>query len=173
LLYHYSLMPNHVHLVLETIPETILAKFMKQINLSYMYHYKRKYSYVGHLWQGRFKSLLINRDEYLIVCGKYVEINPVRANIVKDPKDYKWSSYNHYAYGEKNPLVDNDPLYESLGKNELERQASYREGFEYLIKEINLRARFLGNRYFIEKMEKEFGVNNLKSARGRPRTEEK
>ena len=171
-LYHYCLIPNHVHIILETTLETNLAKLMKQLNLRYMYHYKRRYSYDGHLWQGRFKSLLIDRDEYLIACGRYIELNPVRAGIVENPMKYKWSSYNYYAYGEKNFLVDRDPLYNGLGKDEIERQIEYRKGFVVRLKEINLNARFLGNEVFIRKMEKEFNINNLK-AMGRPRKIEK
>jgi len=86
-LYHYVLMKNHVHLVLEPQAEGgSLMEIMKGINLSYAQHYKRKYHHVGHFWQDRFKSILISRDQYLLACGSYVELNPVRAGIAKDPR---------------------------------------------------------------------------------------
>ncbi len=170
-LYHYCLMPNHVHLIIETTQRTILAKLMKQINLAYLYHYKKRYSYFGHLWQGRYKSLIIDKDEYLITCGRYIELNPVRAKLVEDPKDYKWSSYNAYAYGKMDGITDMDLLYDSLGKTHEERQESYRLPIQE--ETVNLNLRFLGSKRFINKMEEKFGVDNLKAKRGRPKEIEK
>ena len=164
-------MPNHVHLIVEITSKTDLAKLMKQINLAYLYHYKKIYSYSGHLWQGRYKSLIIDKDEYLITCGRYIELNPVRARLVKDPKDYKWSSYNVYAYGRKDDITDIDPLYLGLGKNDKERQKNYRLPIQE--EAFNLNTRFLGSESFIHKMENRFGVENLKNKRGRPKKIEK
>jgi len=169
LLYHYCLMLNHVHLVIEITSKTDLPRFMKQINLAYLYHYKKRYSYCGHLWQGRYKSLLISKDEYLITCGRYIELNPVKARIVNDPKDYKWSSYNVYAYGKKDGIVDYNPLYTDLGKTELKRRRDYREQIKNVMEKINLDVRFLGSEEFVARMEKKFKVKNLKGARGRPK----
>lgn len=169
LFYHYCLMPNHVHFIIETTPQTNLAKFMKQVNLAYLYHYKKRYGYYGHLWQGRYKSLLISKDEYLITCGRYIELNPVKAKIVKDPKEYQWSSYNVYAYGKEDDIVDYDPLYDDLGKTGLERQDSYREQFADGIESINLNVRFLGSKEYITQMERKYKVDNLKGRKERPK----
>ena len=88
-LYHYVLMRNHVHLVLETIKKGgRLSEIMKGINLSYVQHYKNRYRHIGHFWQDRYKSIMISKDDYLLACGSYVELNPVRAKIVEDTKDY-------------------------------------------------------------------------------------
>ncbi|GAH93854.1 unnamed protein product [marine sediment metagenome] len=73
LLYHYILMNNHVHLLIETNQKTELSKLMKRINLLYYNHYRRKYNYAGHFWQDRFKSILVSKDEYLLACGLYIE----------------------------------------------------------------------------------------------------
>jgi Transposase and inactivated derivatives len=106
-LYHYVLMSNHVHLVMETTQAGgELFQIMKGINLSYAQHYKKKYVYTGHFWQDRYKSIIISKDEYLLACGSYVELNPVRAGMVKAPKDYPWSSYGVNAYGKKDDLID-------------------------------------------------------------------
>ncbi len=173
LLYHYCLMPNHIHLIIETTLHTNLAKLMKQINLAYLYHYKRRYGYCGHLWQGRYKSLLISRDEYLITCGRYIELNPVRAKIAKDPKDYQWSSYNVYAYGKKDDITDYNPIYNQLGKTDALRQRNYREHIQDGLERINLNMRFLGPEDYISEMVKEFKIPNLRGKKGRPKNENK
>lgn len=167
LLYHYCLMPNHVHLILETTLLTNLSKLMKQINLAYLYHFRKRYQYWGHFWQGRFKSLLIDRDEYLIACGRYIESNPVRAKMVTACANYPWSSYKFYASGRKDGLIDIDPLYQDMGKTDKERQLHYRQSLDEENKP-NFNLRFLGSPYFIEQMEERFGVKNLKNRRGRP-----
>jgi len=143
---------------------------MKQLNLAYLYHYRKKYKYWGHLWQGRYKSLIVARDEYLIKCGRYIEENPVRAKIVKRSEDYPWSSYRYYAFGEEEGLIDKDPLYDSLGKDLNERRKKYREAFE---EEIDLTKRYLGSAEFIKEMERKFGIKNLRNKRGRPQKENK
>ena len=76
---HYCLMTNHVHLIVSVGEDSDLSRFMKRVNLKYVYHYRRKYTYYGHLWQDRFKAKAIGREEYLIQCGKYIELNPIRA----------------------------------------------------------------------------------------------
>src|SRR5450759_5270579 len=104
-----------------------LAEIMKGINLSYAQHYKKKYKHIGHFWQDRYKSIIISKDDYLLACGSYVELNSVRARIVTDPKDYRWSSYNTYAYGKNNSFVDEHPIYRVLSEDESERSKKYRE----------------------------------------------
>ncbi len=126
-LYHYSLMPNHVHLLVRTKKAEDFSLFMKKINLAYFYHYKKLYNWVGHFWQDRFKSQPIGKDSYFIQCGKYIELNSVRANLVKRPEDYQFSSYNYYAKGYTNKLITTDIFYESLGSNDIERQKRYKE----------------------------------------------
>lgn len=169
LLYHYCIMPNHAHLIVGLTPKSNLAKFMKQINLAYLYHYKKKYNYYGHLWQGRYKSLIISRDEYLIACGRYIELNPIKARLVKQPKEYIWSSYNAYAYGARDALVDYNPIYLDWGKSDKDRQKNYQQDLREESKRINFNARFLGSDEFIRKMEEEFQVSNIRSNRGRPK----
>mgnify|MGYP001558251488 FL=1 len=92
LLYHYCLMSNHIHLLGKVIQAGNLKKFMQGLNQSYSNYYKRVYKHSGHLWQGRYKSFLIQKDSYLLECGRYIERNPLRAKMVEDPKDWPWSS---------------------------------------------------------------------------------
>jgi len=112
-----------------------LSEIMKGINLVYARHYKRKYSHTGHFWQDRYKSIIISKDRYLLACGSYVELNPVRAKMVEDPKDYRWSSYRAYAYGRRDVLLDKHPVYLQLSKEEGERRKKYREYVRGMLKE--------------------------------------
>lgn len=125
-IFHYCIMPNHVHLLAGVRENSNLSKFMKRLNLKYFYCYRKKHNYTGHLWQGRFKSKLVEKDEYFIQCGKYIELNPVRANIVKLPGDYPFSSYHYYGLGVKDALITDDPLYVDLGDTIAARQLAYR-----------------------------------------------
>ena len=100
LLYGFCLMPNHIHIVGEPKEIPNLAKFMQGLLRSYTSYFNKKYNKVGHLWQGRFKSKVIVKDNYLIDCIHYVELNPVRAGIVKMPGEYNWSSYKERIFGQ-------------------------------------------------------------------------
>jgi len=100
---------------------------MKRTSLSYFHYFKKKYGWTGHFWQSRFKSKPVGKDEYFIQCGKYIELNPARAKIVKNLKEYSLSSYNYYAQGKEDDLLTEDIFYQELGKNEKERQNNYQE----------------------------------------------
>ena len=92
-LYCFCLMPNHVHLIIETQTPETLKKFMQGLNLSYTLYFNSKYDKVGHLWQDRFKSKLIQKDAYLLECMDYIESNPLRAALVLKINEYPWNSY--------------------------------------------------------------------------------
>lgn len=98
---------------------------MKKLNLSYFYYFKKRYGWVGHFWQGRFKTQPVGKDEYFSQCGKYIELNPVRAGIVDSPEKYRFSSYNIYARGVIDNLITMDFKYEELGKTIEERKLRY------------------------------------------------
>lgn len=105
LLYAYVLMPNHTHLLIEQ-NETPISKIMQGINQSYTQYFNKRYNKVGHLFQGRYKALLCDKDGYLLVLVRYIHLNPVRAHIVKMPEDYVWSSHNAYIGDKKQDFVD-------------------------------------------------------------------
>lgn len=123
---HYCLMSNHVHLLVGLNEESDLSRFMKRVNLKYVYYHRKRYSYCGHLWQDRFQGKIIEKENYFIRCGKYIELNPVRAGMVSSPEQYQFSSYHYYAFGRKDPLITENPLYKEFGKNSKERQQVYR-----------------------------------------------
>jgi putative transposase len=178
-LYHYVLMSNHVHLVLEpTKRGGSLAEVMKGINLSYAQYFKNRYKHTGHFWQDRYKSIIISKDDYLLACGSYVELNPVRAGIVKDSRDYKWSSYNAYAYGKKDSVIEKHPIYKELSKNETERRKRYREFIRGMLKDRNSmkgemeRKIVYGSVDFTKKLTKEYDIEGVIRPKGRPKKEE-
>lgn len=105
-LYAYCLMSNHVHLVVDPADKALLNKMMHGINLSYAMFFNYKYKRCGHLWQDRYKSLIVQKDDYLINCISYIECNPIRAKICQRAEEYPWSSYKARVFGEKNKLID-------------------------------------------------------------------
>lgn len=175
-LYHYVLMKNHVHLVLETIEKGgSLAELMKGINLSYAQHYKSRYDHVGHFWQDRYKSILVSKDQYLLACGSYVELNPVRAGLVKDPGDYRWSSYNAYAYGRNDLWVDEHPIYQELSRDKAERRKRYREFVSGMLRtrdamrgELDRRVIY-GDEGFTGELKEKYDIQEVIKPKGRPK----
>lgn len=125
-MYHYSLMPNHMHLLLSPTCEN-LPVFMKELQNRYAKRFCMLYSYQGHVWQGRYKIRTIQGDTDLYACGNYIEMNPVRAGLVKTPEDWEFSSYRHYAFGKQDILINTNPFYKALGNTTQERQRIYRE----------------------------------------------
>lgn len=126
-IYHYCLMKNHIHILLKIFKREELAKIMQGILQSYRFYYKRKYGYTGYLYQGRYRSELIQDDSYLLECGRYIERNPIRAGIVKSPDEYKWSSCKYYTSGQKDGITIENPLYASFGTNIESRRLAYKE----------------------------------------------
>lgn len=105
-LYGYCLMPNHVHLIVGLEKSSILSKIMQGLNLTYANWFNKKYAKVGHLWQGRYKSMVINKDKYLLNCIEYVEFNPIRANMYKSPFDHPWNSWRERTGYAESGLLD-------------------------------------------------------------------
>ena len=178
-LYHYVLMSNHVHLVMEVAEHGgDLSQIMKGINLSYVQYYKSRYEHIGHFWQDRYRSIIISKDTYLLSCGSYVELNPVRARIVVDPKEYRWSSYNVYAYGKRDTLIDEHPIYQHLGQDEHDRRHEYRDFVKGMIKEKEAmrgemsRRLVYGSDEFVMYFKKRYKLNAIIKQRGRPKKDD-
>ena len=108
--YAYCLMTNHVHLIVDPGEDGgNLARLMKRVAGRQTRYLNKLEKRTGSLWEGRFKSSTISADEYLLACSRYVELNPVRAGIVADPKDYRWSSYGSKTGNKKEAWLDFDP----------------------------------------------------------------
>ncbi|MFH1888481.1 MAG: transposase [Candidatus Omnitrophota bacterium] len=105
-LYAYCLMPNHIHLIIEVKKINDLGKLMQGIDLTYTIWFNKKYNKVGHLWQGRFKNMIIQKDQYLVDCLNYIEYNPVRADLTSSPLGYEWSSWKSRTLNRGSGLLD-------------------------------------------------------------------
>ena len=134
-LHAYVLMTNHVHLLLTPRRTDSASKLMQSLGRRYVQYINRFYKRSGTLWEGRFKASLINADEYLYLCYRYIELNPVRAGIVTDPAEYEWSSYRHHALGEPNELIRDHALFLALGTEAKVRQQAYRALFRSELEE--------------------------------------
>lgn len=124
-IFHYCLMSNHFHLLCQVRHGEDLPKIMKTCLLQYSHWYRAQKEYVGYLWQGRYKSFLIQKESYLLECGRYIERNPVRAMIASRPEEYRWSSFRYYALGETDELVDEDLYYADLSRLPEKRRELY------------------------------------------------
>ena len=98
----------------------------------------RIYKRSGTLWEGRFKASLVNAEEYLLLCYRYIEFNPVRAGMVPDPGAYPWSSYRSHGLGERDELIRDHELYLALGANTDDRRRAYRDLFRSQMDEAAL-----------------------------------
>ena len=126
-IFHYCLMPNHTHILIKVAIGNELPRIMQGINQSYAKHYKRVYKLIGNLFQGRYNSIFIDSDEYLLECGRYIERNPLRAGMVADLSEYYFSSYNFYANGRGDDIITLDPCYIALSEDPKERKRLYKE----------------------------------------------
>ena len=127
-LYAYVLMTNHVHLLLSPETKEGVSLVMQSIGRRYVQYVNKTYRRSGTLWESRHKASLVQAEQYLLACYRYIELNPVRAGMVKHPADYPWSSYRCHGYGEVDSLISHHPLYLALGKGE-DRLFAYRELF--------------------------------------------
>ena len=112
-LYGYCLMTNHFHLLLRPL-DTPVSRLMQSLLVSHTQRYHRCHHSGGHVWQGRFKSPVIQDDDHLLTVLRYVEANPLRAGIVPQAGDYRWSSYAAHGLGQPSPLLDRLTAYEAL-----------------------------------------------------------
>ncbi|MBO1223308.1 MAG: transposase [Candidatus Scalindua sediminis] len=137
-LHSYALMENHYHLFLET-PRANVSQIMQNINTSYTVYINKKHKRFGHLFQGRFKGIIVDKETYLIVLSRYIHLNPVRAGIVKNPEDYKWTSYRKYigVYNGKDSIVDAAETLSYFSKTKTAAIKAYREFVEEGIGERN------------------------------------
>ncbi len=124
-LHAYVLMPDHVHLLATPSTAEGLAQTMQRVGRYYVPWYNAKYGRSGSLFQGRFKTSLIDAQRYFMVCSRYIESNPVRSQLVAELADYPWSSYPHHAGLRSDPVVTDHALYWALGNTPFQREAAY------------------------------------------------
>jgi putative transposase len=173
----YVLMTNHVHLLISAEQADAGGALMKLLGQRYVQYVNRVYQRSGTLWEGRFRSCPVQEESYLFGCQRYIELNPVRANMVAHPAEYRWSSYRANAQGEADALVQPHSLYDALGIEANARQAAYRELFRYelelgLVDEIRRATNgnfALGNEHFAAEVASMLGRRVVPGMSGRPR----
>jgi len=129
LIHAWVFMTNHVHLLVTPQVDLASSSMMQYIGRHYVRYFNYKYHRTGTLWEGRYQSSLVQQECYLLVCQRYIELNPVRAKMVAEPADYKWSSYRSNALGIRSKLVTPHPVYLSLGSTKASRLLNYRALF--------------------------------------------
>lgn len=159
----YVLMTNHVHLLITPHKKESLAKAMQMVGRYYVQYFNHCYRRTGTLWEGRYKSTVVDSDDYALICYRYIELNPVRARMVEDPIDYPWSSYRFNALGEVNDLVTPHSLYTALAETNTLRLKIYQSLFEQhisaskmnKIRDATNKSQLLGNELFQQKVQQQ------------------
>ena len=118
---------NNRHLLLTPKDVIGVSKLMQTLGRLYVRYFNYGYQRTGTLFEGRYKSSVVQQEEYFLNCPRYIELNPVRAGVVNDPGDYKWSSYRAHAFGVKVKMWTPHVLYSELAVSEIERQSHYRK----------------------------------------------
>lgn len=158
-LHAYVLMSNHIHLLLSAQDIAFPSRLMKTLSQRYTQYFNWRYGCTGSLWEGRYKSCLVQGERYLLTCQRYIELNPIRAGIVKAAGHYRWSSYRANALGMADDLLSPHALYLSLGSTWAERQGRYRALFNEILTEqcvkqlrIAINAEFaVGDQVFLQR----------------------
>lgn len=177
----WVLMTNHVHLLVSPRQANGVSAMMQSLGRDYVSWFNQRHERTGTLWEGRFRSCLIDADEYLLRCYRYIELNPVRAGIVADPADYAWSSYRCNALGSHSRLVVPHELYLALGRSSAQRMATYRDLFNVVLEQHQLHdirrsvnsGRVLGSERFKDACEARLGRRLRPGPRGRPKVADK
>ncbi len=172
----YVLMTNHVHLLMTPTDEHGISRVMQLVGNRYVQYINKRYGRTGTLWEGRHKASLVDAERYLLACYRYIELNPVRAAMVANPAEYRWSSYRHNATGAPSIIVTPHEQFLAISADADERRHHYREllraGIHHdEVKEIRKAATFsmpLGSDRFKSDIETMLGRTIGQSHRGRP-----
>ena len=172
----YVLMTNHVHILATPSDTQGVTRMMQYVGRHYVPYINFTYGTSGSLWEGRYKASLVQEDQYLFECMRYIELNPVRANMVKSPAYYRWSSFRCNGQGKDDELVSRHALYSALGKTTSARLTAYKALFKTHVDKgalDQIRSAWqtgtpLGNDYFREKVDSKLGCKVGQARRGRP-----
>jgi putative transposase len=168
----YVLMPNHVHLLVTPTTVGAVASMMQDLGRRYVRLFNTIHERSGTLWEGRYKSSLIDTEAYLLTCHRYIELNPVRAGLVQHPLQYPWSSCSHYALGTTNPLITRHPLFDEIARQQGAFPTEYgNEMSPEVIRRIRVAANKgwpLGSDSFLNRIGALLGRSARPPKRGRP-----
>ncbi|PBI85456.1 Transposase IS200 like protein [Variovorax boronicumulans] len=175
-LHAYVLMDNHFHLLATPDSATGLPQFMQSVGRSYVRYFNDSHGRSGTLWEGRYRSTLIQTERYLLTCMAYIDLNPVRAGMVAEARDFPWSSHGHYAGLRQDRLLTPHPLYWELGNTPFAREAAYAElvrggvraADQQALTEATLRGWAAGDDGFLDRLQKSTERRVIKAKAGRP-----
>jgi putative transposase len=175
-LYGYCLMSNHIHLLIRP-QATSISRIVQSLLVSHTLRYHQHHKSGGHVWQGRFKSPVIQDDEHLLTVLRYIEANPLRAKIVKQAGDYPWSSYPFHGLGMANPLIDSLTTYDELAVHTKTRQRKWSEMIHapldervmQAVRRANETGLPFGDPRWIERLANRLGLDLKIRPRGRPK----
>ena len=136
----YVFMTNHAHLLATPQFATSMPKMMQSIGRIYVQYFNGTYRRTGTLWEGRYRAALVDDEDYLLICMRYIELNPVRAQMVAGPGEFPWSSFAANAWGAADDLLAPHAIYRRLGPSPETRQAAYRKLFRSAIPEDEMRS---------------------------------
>ena len=173
----YVLMTNHVHILLTPQQEDSASLLMKHLGQRYVQYINRTYQRSGTLWEGRFRSCLTQNEAYVLACYRYIELNPVRAEMVKHPRNYPWSSYRFNAEGKANDILTPHDQYARQAVDEPDRRKAYRGlfkahvdvGIDDQIRSATNGNYVLGNKRFQQQIANSLGRRVTKGKAGRPK----
>lgn len=170
----FVLMTNHTHLLATPNDSQGIARMMQALGRKYVQYFNYTYDRTGTLWEGRYKSTLVDSEQYLLTLYRYIEMNPVRASMVQHASEYTWSSYRHNGAGKVIQLISPHPEYLRLGKTDIERQQQYRLLFREIMVERDIneiraatnKAWVLGSDRFKAQIEEKTGRRSMPAGRG-------
>ncbi|MCJ8315033.1 MAG: transposase [Pseudomonadales bacterium] len=161
----FVLMTNHVHLLMTPKTEQGISQLMQSLGRFYVRYINNHYNRTGTLWEGRYKAALVDTEHYFLKVSKYIELNPVRAKMVKHPASYPWSSYQGNALDKEIRLLTPHACYINLGNTQEKRKANYRALFNdeidqysiQQIREFTNKSWVLGSDKFLKQIEEQLG----------------
>ncbi len=175
-LHAYVLMSNHFHLL--ATPETLegIPQLMQAVGRRYVRYFNQRQGRTGTLWEGRYKSTLIQAERYLVACMVYMDLNPVRAHMVPDPADYRWSSHAHYIGRSNDRILTPHPLYWEMGNTPFARESNYAElvrsgitpAQEKALTDSAMRGWALGEQDYVAELQRRTERRVSKAKAGRP-----
>ena len=172
----YVLLDNHFHMLLTPPSDEAMSLMMQSVGRTYVRYFNKRHNRSGTLWEGRYKSSLIDSEGYLLTCMAYIDLNPVRAGLAESAEDFSWSSYKHLAGQSIDKLVTPHALYWGLGNTPFAREAAYAEfvagglsvATQKALTESALKGRVVGRPDFLTSLEKNTQRQILPQTAGRP-----
>lgn len=172
----YVLMTNHIHVLATPSDREGISRMMQYVGRRYVPYINHHYGTSGSLWEGRYKASLVQEESYLLACMRYIELNPVRADMANHPREYRWSSYRSNAEGRDDAMLTPHKVYLALARSANDRKENYRALFKTPIDSDDIkqiRAAWqtgtpLGNDRFKEKVESKLKIKVGHARRGRP-----